>query len=547
MQDAIREIKKICAESDSGTRVYDWGSTGYKDSVRHYANSSSDVAWIAVQPGSETDLSAIMKVIATYRVAFAVKGGGHSMMPKFSSTNGIQISMSQFNQMVYHETDGTMDIGAGCLWDELHPKAGQLGRRIVGGASEVGVAGYLLGGGYSLRSNQFGLGMDNVRKIRVVLPDGRIVECGKDIEKDKNLFRGMQGGGNNFGVVTQFTIQTHPGSEYFGYTLTFPGKFSDAVCDAIIKFAKYERRPEASVKSTFKRTLENGQPKYEIYSLCRCDGPKPVDPNLDPFKNFLAIHENDWKDDPLRWAQVKQDIDSLGSLSYEASERMAAFPYGTVPGLQVAGGDSAHADGADRPKLYFPSQSTSSSVGSVSGDSDVPQPKDSMIYVGEVNARGRFGCIMISHYTESFVDAVMKEHEKAASYLLAHKGRSVFMEVWPFLDTIFDKSSGDSAWPHKKGEPYAPLLAWFIWENKEDDEFWLGILKTMLDNLRHVALREGITKEDVPYYANYSPGTTPVEEIYRTNVRDIGKWRKQYDPADVMGLAGGFRVPIVQD
>lgn len=85
-----------------------------------------------------------------------------------------------------------MDIGAGCLWDELHAKAGQLGRRIVGGASEVGVAGYLTGSGYSLRTNQFGLGMDNVLKIWIILPDGHIVECGRKIEKDRDLFRGLQ-------------------------------------------------------------------------------------------------------------------------------------------------------------------------------------------------------------------------------------------------------------------------------------------------------------------------------------------------------------------
>lgn len=121
------------------------------------------------------------------------------------------------------------------------------------------------------------------------------------------------------------------------------------------------------------------------------------------------------------------------------------------------------------------------------------------------------------------------------------------MEVWPFLETIFQNSPQDSAWPHKNDEPLFPLLLWFIWENKDDDDFWLGKLKETVNNLYQVALSEGVTNVNVPYYANYSPGTTPVMQIYRENINEIGKWRNQYDPTDVMGLTGGFRIPIVKE
>jgi FAD/FMN-containing dehydrogenase len=38
----------------------------------------------------------------------------------------------------------------------------------------VGVAGWLLGGGYSLKSNQYCLGIDNVTEYEVVVPNGEI-------------------------------------------------------------------------------------------------------------------------------------------------------------------------------------------------------------------------------------------------------------------------------------------------------------------------------------------------------------------------------------
>jgi len=63
-------------------------------------------------------------------------------------------------------------------------------RCVVGGArmGGVGVAGYLLGGGYSIKTNQFGLGIDNIVKFQVILPDGRIVETEEKHPQYGDLF-----------------------------------------------------------------------------------------------------------------------------------------------------------------------------------------------------------------------------------------------------------------------------------------------------------------------------------------------------------------------
>ena len=97
--------------------------------------------------------------------------------------------MSRFDSVSYYPELGTLDVGAGCLWDQVYTEANGLGRNIVGGSDSqgVGVAGYLLGGGYSRASNQFGLGIDNVTAIEVVLPDGRLVVA-KDGTEFQDLF-----------------------------------------------------------------------------------------------------------------------------------------------------------------------------------------------------------------------------------------------------------------------------------------------------------------------------------------------------------------------
>jgi FAD/FMN-containing dehydrogenase len=45
-----------------------------------------------------------------------------------------------------------------------------VGARVTG----IGVAGFILGGGYSWKTNQYGLAIDTVQAFELVLPDGNI-------------------------------------------------------------------------------------------------------------------------------------------------------------------------------------------------------------------------------------------------------------------------------------------------------------------------------------------------------------------------------------
>jgi len=158
--------------------------------------------------------------------------------------------------------------------------------------------------------------------------------------------------------------------------------------------------------------------------------------------------------------------------------------------------------------------------------------------------RGRFGCIMVSHFTLPLINAAAEEGKKASKSLKARNGKLVLIDVWPFLPTAFDKSPPGSAWPHEKGKVVGPLLAYFLWDYEEDDEFWVETMQAVLTNLRKVALKEKCTTEDVPVYSNCSLGGTPVELIYRSNLEHLRKLRQVYDPKDVMGQAGGFKIPL---
>ncbi|CAF5068373.1 unnamed protein product [Rotaria magnacalcarata] len=104
-----------------------------------------------------------MKIIRETQVPFAVKGGGHTLNPGFSSTTGIHIAMRRFDKVIYHANNQTVDVDSGLIWDDVYRALDPYNVSVVGGrVSGVGVAGFTLGGGYSWKSNQFGLAIDNV-------------------------------------------------------------------------------------------------------------------------------------------------------------------------------------------------------------------------------------------------------------------------------------------------------------------------------------------------------------------------------------------------
>jgi len=92
-----------------------------------------------------------LKILGGRKTPFAVKGGGHTGNPGFSSTTGVEIAMSRFNTIKVNANDGTVEIGPGLTWDQVYKTLGPTGVNVVGGRfPSVGVAGLTLGGGRRL-------------------------------------------------------------------------------------------------------------------------------------------------------------------------------------------------------------------------------------------------------------------------------------------------------------------------------------------------------------------------------------------------------------
>ncbi|PRY59997.1 FAD-binding oxidoreductase [Glycomyces artemisiae] len=135
------------------------------------------------------------------------RGGGHCFSGR-SSTTGIVLDLQRLRDIAF---DGDRaEVGAGARLAQVYTALHARGRTIPAGCgATVGIAGLALGGGIGLLGRVHGLTSDRLVAARVVLADGRTVDC--DAEREPDLFWALRGaGGGQFGVVVSLAFDTVP-------------------------------------------------------------------------------------------------------------------------------------------------------------------------------------------------------------------------------------------------------------------------------------------------------------------------------------------------
>ncbi|KAH9024017.1 FAD-binding domain-containing protein [Lactarius deliciosus] len=234
------DYQAICDQITSilsnASQVFFPPSTEYLSDNEHVFVSSSETSACSVEPGSTQDLGLILQIVGRSRTPFGVKSGGHSGNRGFSSTRGVQISLARFNTFNVNTQARTVELGPSLLWDDVYERLDPYGVTVIGGRIPgVGVGGLILGGGYSFKSNEHGLAIDNAVAFELVLPNGTVTTV---TAEDHDLWFALRGGGNNFGIVTKFTIKSYPQGQVWGGAILYGSDQLGAVKNAIAEFSK---------------------------------------------------------------------------------------------------------------------------------------------------------------------------------------------------------------------------------------------------------------------------------------------------------------------
>jgi FAD/FMN-containing dehydrogenase len=162
-------------------------------------------------------------------VRAAPRSGGHCFAGR-SSTEGIVLDVTPMHAVSV--SDGRATIGAGARLGDLYDALQQHDVTIPAGCGPtVGIAGLTLGGGLGILGRKYGLTCDQLVAARVVLADGRVVDC--DQHHDGELFWALRGaGGGHFGVVTSLVFTVLPAPAATRFHLTWPHAHAAAVIAA---------------------------------------------------------------------------------------------------------------------------------------------------------------------------------------------------------------------------------------------------------------------------------------------------------------------------
>jgi hypothetical protein len=150
-------------------------------------------------------------------------------------TAGIVVTTRRLTELSIDTAARIATIGAGVRWGAVIAAATDAGlMAIPGSSSNVGVVGYLAGGGLGPLARSHGFSSDHVLGYTVVTGGGDIVEATETENPD--LFWALRGGKYGLGIVTEVRLALVELPELFGGNLLFEADDVEPVLRAWVDF-----------------------------------------------------------------------------------------------------------------------------------------------------------------------------------------------------------------------------------------------------------------------------------------------------------------------
>jgi FAD/FMN-containing dehydrogenase len=151
---SLTQVEAFCSQlQKAGTykgKILRPGQEEYTQ-YRYRWNARSDLGPpCIVVPFDLDSIVLVVKIANITKMEIAVQCGGHHISNQASTKNGILLHMSNFDRVSVNEDRKTITFGGGCLWSHVYGALVDTKWEVVGGGvHNVGVGGYLTGGGES--------------------------------------------------------------------------------------------------------------------------------------------------------------------------------------------------------------------------------------------------------------------------------------------------------------------------------------------------------------------------------------------------------------
>lgn len=188
---------------------------GYDEARKVYNAMIDKRPLLIAQCQDAADVVAAVNFGRENHLVIAVRGGGHSGAGLGTCDDGLVIDLRGMRGVRVDPQKATVRVQGGATWGEVDHATHAYGLAVPSGfLSTTGVGGLTLGGGVGYLTGRYGLTIDSLLGVDMVLADGSLVTANANHNAD--LFWAVRGGGGNFGVITSFLFQGRPVSTVYG-------------------------------------------------------------------------------------------------------------------------------------------------------------------------------------------------------------------------------------------------------------------------------------------------------------------------------------------
>lgn len=230
------------------------GRAGYDEARKVWNHLIDKRPALIVRCADAGDVVHSVRFAREHELVVSVRGGGHNIAGNCLSDDGLTIDLSPMKGIEVDAAGRMARAQPGLKLGEFDRATQASGlATTMGIATDTGIAGLTLGGGYGWLGGKHGLACDNLVSVELVTADGQLVTASESENPD--LFWGVRGGGGNFGIVTSFEYELHPLGPVLGgmalyppskETLRFFDEFSSTCPDEVSTVALLLTAPDGS-------------------------------------------------------------------------------------------------------------------------------------------------------------------------------------------------------------------------------------------------------------------------------------------------------------
>ncbi|KAF2229869.1 Glucooligosaccharide oxidase [Viridothelium virens] len=162
-----------------------------------------------INVSTANDISATVKYCNQQNISFVAQNGGHGWADTFHLGQcGIVINLAGLDNITFNANKTEVIIGGGVSVGALNNAAYNNSARVAAATcSCIGFLGATLGGGLTRVAGLYGMGVDQLLSVDVVMASGDLMRVDSTNE---DLFWAIKGAAPNFGIVTSATVKAYP-------------------------------------------------------------------------------------------------------------------------------------------------------------------------------------------------------------------------------------------------------------------------------------------------------------------------------------------------